>query len=453
MGKITLECFRIENLNNEKNVSLTFKENIRILLGENGSGKTTILTALYFLLSKKYYKLNNLEFNKMHLDLSSGETLTLEKKWFSLEEDEDIYRLYSYLENTLNKQELDYALSIIYGEGDIEEFRVIFRKSLLKKDILMSKVRRTILDIRNILKERELNIFGENILKFDKGISKAFEKEILYFPTYRRIEEDLAKLGLNMEDNIPKSNGIINFGMGDVQELFKKIKNDIKEESLNSYSNATGNMIKHLIYPSESETQEETGKKIQKNKEIIGVVLDRFGTDLSDKDKENISSLINSKQIFDKEYYSLSFYLNSLINNYLKFKERDDSIKEFTRICTKYLLEKKLVFEESNGEIKIINDKTNNEIELNKLSSGEKQIISILSQVFLNFEDDFIILFDEPELSLSIEWQEMLLPDILNSKKCSLLFAVTHSPFIFDNNLDKYAQGIEMFMTESENNV
>jgi hypothetical protein len=36
-------------------------------------------------------------------------------------------------------------------------------------------------------------------------------------------------------------------------------------------------------------------------------------------------------------------------------------------------------------------------------------------------------------------WQQQLLPDIINSGKCELLLAVTHSPFIFDNELDKYA--------------
>ncbi|MEM5662741.1 AAA family ATPase [Bacillus cereus] len=131
-----------------------------------------------------------------------------------------------------------------------------------------------------------------------------------------------------------------------------------------------------------------------------------------------------------------------------ELQKRDDSIKEFASICTKYLVNKKVQFNEGNGEISILNLKNNNKIELNKLSSGEKQIVSILAQVFLNFNDNFIILFDEPELSLSIEWQEMLLPDIVDSGKCSLLFAVTHSPFIFDNKLDSYATGIEMFIEE-----
>ena len=72
------------------------------------------------------------------------------------------------------------------------------------------------------------------------------------------------------------------------------------------------------------------------------------------------------------------------------------------------------------------------------LSSGEKQIVSLFAKVYLRADKDFIMFFDEPELSLSLEWQKMLINDILNSKKCAFLFVTTHSPFIFDaNNLFK----------------
>ena len=79
------------------------------------------------------------------------------------------------------------------------------------------------------------------------------------------------------------------------------------------------------------------------------------------------------------------------------------------------------------------------------LSSGEKQIISIFSKLYLdNTNKNCVILFDEPELSISIEWQKTLITDIMNSKKCSLLIAVTHSPFIFDGDkLLKITRNIE----------
>ena len=67
-------------------------------------------------------------------------------------------------------------------------------------------------------------------------------------------------------------------------------------------------------------------------------------------------------------------------------------------------------------------------------------MLSIFSKLYLEQKEKCIILFDEPELSLSMKWQEHFLPDIMKSGKCSMLIAVTHSPFIFDNDYDKLAQ-------------
>ncbi|PFW89207.1 AAA family ATPase [Bacillus toyonensis] len=446
-NKTNLTCFEIEGLNSEKNVSLTFDNNIRILLGENGTGKTTILTVLYYVLSRRFYNLFNIEFSKIHLKLSTNQIITLDKEWFSLDGNENTYKYFRYLEEELYKEELDYVLEIIYGNGTTEQFNALYSNKLRMRDVSPVRIRRHISELKNLLRDNGSYRYNENILSVDKEIKKIFNKEILYFPTYRRIEDDLSKLGLSLnEDNISEKYGIINFGMNDVQEMFDRIKNDIKDESLISYSNVTGNMIKHLIY--QKQHLLEFNDNILKNKELLEVVLDRFGKDLDAEDKIYIFNLISKGDIFKSEYNSLNFYLKNLIRNYMNYKKRDDSIKEFASICTKYLVNKKVQFNEGNGEISIMNLKNNNKIELNKLSSGEKQIVSILAQVFLNFNDNFIILFDEPELSLSIEWQEMLLPDIVDSGKCSLLFAVTHSPFIFDNKLDSYATGIEMFIEE-----
>jgi hypothetical protein len=42
----------------------------------------------------------------------------------------------------------------------------------------------------------------------------------------------------------------------------------------------------------------------------------------------------------------------------------------------------------------------------------------------------------------------MLLPDIIDSGRCKLLIAATHSPFIFNNKLDSYAVDLDQFVTE-----
>jgi predicted ATPase len=91
-----------------------------------------------------------------------------------------------------------------------------------------------------------------------------------------------------------------------------------------------------------------------------------------------------------------------------------------------------------------VNTKNQQEVDLSKLSSGEKQIISIFSKIYLENIDEFVIIFDEPELSLSVEWQKQLLPDIIASNKCRFLMAATHSPFIFENDLDRFVSGISV---------
>ena len=70
----------------------------------------------------------------------------------------------------------------------------------------------------------------------------------------------------------------------------------------------------------------------------------------------------------------------------------------------------------------------------------EKAIKTGASKLYIEDTKDCIILFDEPELSLSIKWQSKFLPDIMHSEKCSALIAVTHSPFIFDNEFDNLAR-------------
>ena len=93
--------------------------------------------------------------------------------------------------------------------------------------------------------------------------------------------------------------------------------------------------------------------------------------------------------------------------------------------------------------MKIIRNKDGREVELAQLSSGEKQIVSLFSKIYLEPNDKFIVLFDEPELSLSIFWQKKLLPDIIKSERCDFLLAVTHSPFIFENELNKNTLGLQ----------
>ena len=65
---------------------------------------------------------------------------------------------------------------------------------------------------------------------------------------------------------------------------------------------------------------------------------------------------------------------------------------------------------------------------MEQLSSGEKQILLILTTVFLQEEKPNVLLMDEPEISLHIGWQDKLIEKLrLLNPQCQLILT-THSP-------------------------
>ena len=70
-----------------------------------------------------------------------------------------------------------------------------------------------------------------------------------------------------------------------------------------------------------------------------------------------------------------------------------------------------------------------------KLSSGEKQILSFLC--YNAFSENTPIFIDEPELSLHVDWQRILLPTLLEQGTDNQFFIATHSPFFYAKYPDK----------------
>ncbi|KVD26004.1 hypothetical protein WI82_16180 [Burkholderia ubonensis] len=69
-------------------------------------------------------------------------------------------------------------------------------------------------------------------------------------------------------------------------------------------------------------------------------------------------------------------------------------------------------------------------------------MISLFARLYL-YPGKKIVLIDEPELSLSLDWQRQILPDILKAPLCQQAIAITHSPFIFDNELEPFAGSLK----------
>jgi len=72
------------------------------------------------------------------------------------------------------------------------------------------------------------------------------------------------------------------------------------------------------------------------------------------------------------------------------------------------------------------------------LSAGEKQMLSFIAYNAVN--RDTVILIDEPELSLHVDWQRQLFPILLGQQASNQFIIATHSPFIYSKYPDKEIQ-------------
>lgn len=289
-----------------------------------------------------------------------------------------------------------------------------------------------------------------------ENLINSYGYTVLFYPTYRRVEVDYRSLlpyeerhrMMRLEDERFIEEMNIRFGMKDVARRIEEITDIIRKSSLEGFTNVSGDVIHQML-----DQNVNINQQLECTKDELRIVLDRTGNKLNNQDKELIlTQFVNKdKALFENDF--LLFYLQQLLMIYRRQEKYDLAINSFCDVCNKYLNDKKFVYDASNvtlciyrimdGNPNISEDKI---VKLSQLSSGEKQIVSIFSQIYLELDKKFVVLFDEPELSLSIYWQENLLPDILASNKCMFLMAVTHSPFIFGDKLKQFTVGMHKFI-------
>ena len=77
-----------------------------------------------------------------------------------------------------------------------------------------------------------------------------------------------------------------------------------------------------------------------------------------------------------------------------------------------------------------------------KLSSGEKQMLTILLTVLVEDQQPYIFFLDEPEISLHIEWQQRLIDMIRELNPNVQLIMTTHAPSLIMNNWNTHVTNV-----------
>lgn len=450
--KSQIKLFEIENLFNQFNVCLPLDNSVNIFLGENGMGKTTVLNCFYYALSGELEKLGSVIFRKIRLLFHDGTNLEISSNdimaYIETTYDMQFRRRRVNIEKMFTKKDME-ILRDIYAQQDEDMEPRLIRYVSRVSDILGVPFRYAEQELKRLVFSnfQEFKKGDPNkAISFKKAIEEKVQEEILYFPTYRRIEEDLSKLGIEIEKE-KVNNRLIQFGMTDVKTVIEKMLATIKSASITSFTQMTGILLKQYL---QGDLTLDTQYKV--NKEKLNIALDRIGDEIENEDKQRIKDLVSTEDIYNPNYIYLLNLIKNLILSYDKQSQYDEKVKSFANTCNNYLNDKKYRYDESNVELNIYRDRVDNRqpIAIQNLSSGEKQVISIFAKLYLEKNESCIILFDEPELSLSIKWQTSFLPDIMKTGKCSKLIAVTHSPFIFDNEFDELATSMANCIQENK---
>jgi ABC-type cobalamin/Fe3+-siderophores transport system ATPase subunit/DNA-binding transcriptional MerR regulator len=107
-------------------------------------------------------------------------------------------------------------------------------------------------------------------------------------------------------------------------------------------------------------------------------------------------------------------------------------ISLFLKTLTTFIPDKSFLF--SAGELVVSNGGT---LPLSKLSSGEKQLLILFIESLLQRKEPYIFLADEPELSLHISWQRNIISAIRSINPNAQIIVATHSPEIAGKFRDK----------------
>lgn len=447
-----LRGFTLCGLHGYKDLRIDCEVQASIVLAENGVGKTTLLNTLYALLSGRISRLASLSFREAILHFADREIVFSRELAFKVLDPAEHKTLIGrkpardLLEYVAPEQLTD--LLKIYAEGSKGEtrrhptYQRLFRTSPWDHEDIFMRLDRL----------RTLMYNSSYIAEFRKNVAAAMGgSTVLYLPTYRRIEATFDEVKMPkatpqrviLDEDERETDQLIYFGLSDVEEKVEQMTRFIQQSMFEAYSRLSGNMLDAMLGMKQFELPLEKPLDL----ELVRVMLGRLGKSNSLTDAE-LENALRSTDITSERHRPLTYFLRQLLRSYEASRPQELALEEFVSVINGYFdtaqTDKRLRFDKERLKVDIWHEALKTALPFGSLSSGEKQIVSIFARLILEGEQSYIILIDEPELSLSIEWQRRFLPDILKTKSCTQLIAITHSPFVFENELDQFANAISV---------
>lgn len=155
---------------------------------------------------------------------------------------------------------------------------------------------------------------------------------------------------------------------------------------------------------------------------------------------ETILETNELEKAYEEKGAFLTVYLQAFEKTLKPLAENYDRLKLFTEIFNKRnaVTHKEIKYDKYGVSVFIDGER----LPLKCLSSGEKNDFIMFYNLIFNSWDKSLVLIDEPEISLHIEWQEEYLDCLLEICKVNGLQAIvaTHSPNIVNGHFELFAE-------------
>lgn len=405
----------IEGLFGQFNHKITLADNVTIIIGDNGVGKTVTLRLIESIFSNRLAYLFDVEFSK--ITISFGK---------------EIWQIAT--KKTYNKESADYPKddkSLIISSNLNGEHEVLSKDTIIAIPSYILKMsdnewydkRRGI-----VFTERELidRLGVQSLSDITKNLPEWYTKRVQknrvrLIDTQRIYHQEVngryPELG-RMVDKF--SNDIVNI-VGEYRKKADKVENELDK----TYPIR---LVQRL-----SSNEAESLKAVQeKLKDLIDIQSELQQVGLVDYKQDSVMKAIGN-DINQPIIKALSLYAEDRVKKLQPYKAIMPSLKLFLEIINARFQYKKCRLDPSKGFI-VYHDKK--EIPLSRLSSGEQNEFVMFYDLLFNCGETDLILIDEPELSLHLKWQQMIMGDLLSiceQNNLSVLMA-THSPDLIGNH-------------------
>lgn len=478
-----IEYFKIEGLHGYRNIGLSSDFAATILIAQNGSGKTTLLGALDAFLKTQFNRLSHLNFDRIVCKLREiPDALILERSEIDL-----AYNATEETELTI------YAKRLSIEPSALIDYLESFDPDDMHQDEIFEKILSNTgaynrIEARRVLDKMRASLYSRSpkLEELRNALGWALAGvEVVYLPTYRRIElplnldsEDRKRYGYarkkrNLQSRLGiTKNGLYNadiqFGLSDISDRLATLNQEILFNSNQSYREISANIINELLdgefertTPSASEIPDKDalnlffsrireGRNIGPFRDVAIPNMDKiYNNDISPESNKFLTFFLGKLNSAIEATRGIELVVEEFITNcnrYLSTQDQSTNIDEDYETNTLNPLsfdDKKLTLDRKNLKVSVESIAKKRRVSLDTLSSGEKQMISLFARLYL-YPRNKIILIDEPELSLSLDWQRKILVDVINAPSCKQVVAITHSPFVFDNALEPFAKALQM---------